>query len=92
MSPPALPQPTKQELVKLFRQAVIRGVELDAVEKTVEEQLLSLSTVVRYEGAELVRDEKRANTLPAVIRVGALLVPVLCILLGSYLWGRPRYR
>lgn len=82
-----LPPPTRAQLIALYRQALLQRIDLGVVEKTVDQQLLLLRTGVESDERELVRDAQRIGGLPKAIQFGALLVPIVCILLGSFLVG-----
>lgn len=82
-----LPPPTHAQLIALYRQALLQNVNLDVVEKTVHEQLHQLHIGQRVDEREIIQDGQRVGHLPKIIQVGALVVPIVCILLGSFLVG-----
>lgn len=82
-----LPSPTRAQLISLYRQALIQEVNLDVVENTVTEQLHQLRTGLQTDARDVATDARRANQLPKLIQIGALVVPIVCIILGSFLVG-----
>ena len=82
-----LPTPTRAELIALYRQALLQRVSLDVVEQTIAEQLTRLQQGDESDERELYHDARRVGRLPAIIQIGALVVPIICIILGSFLVG-----
>lgn len=80
-----IPAPTKKRLIALYRQAVLQKVNLEVVQQTVDEQLRQLQFGAESDERSLVVDAVRAGQLPKIIQVGAIVVPIICILLGSFL-------
>ncbi|MBP7875824.1 sortase [Candidatus Woesebacteria bacterium] len=79
--------PTRKQLIALYRQALLQKVDLDVVERTVSEQLSQLHSGEEHDEQDISRDAQRVGHLPALIQFGALVVPIICILLGSFLVG-----
>lgn len=82
-----LPPPTRTQLIALYRQALLQKVNLNIVDQTVTEQLTQLRSGVDSDEREMYRDAQRVGRLPAIIQFGALVVPIVCILLGTFLVG-----
>lgn len=84
-------QPTNistQQLVKLYRQAIQKGLPLEKVEAKVSKKIDRLAVSTKIEAQE---EEKRISKikhrLPKKIRYGALFLPILFITLGLFLLG-----
>lgn len=87
-TPPSDSLPPRAALIALYRRALVRNVRLDLLEEQVQEQLSLLELSRTRAEADLGADKKRQQKrTPVVIRIGAYLVPMMCIALGFYLLG-----
>ncbi len=78
----------RDELVKLYRQAMVSGVPLDQVDKKIE-RLLARDVVTQRENSN---DEKKViakfrKQIPWYVRWGAMGVPAVLMLIGVWLVG-----
>lgn len=78
---------TRAQLIALYRQALIQKVNLTVVDRTVTEQLAQLRAGAETDEREMYRDARLVGRVPAIIQFGAIVVPIVCILLGSFLVG-----
>lgn len=79
--------PTRAQLIALYRQALVQRVNLEVVDDTVSQQLSLLRDSVVSDEQDVVMDARRVGALPRIVQIGAILVPVVCILLGTFLVG-----
>lgn len=84
----ARPAINRHDLVKLYRRALARGVELHTLDKKIE-KFVTRSTVTQYVEAEHDRTTKQnlKRQVPLALKVGAAFLPVLFISLGLLLVG-----
>jgi sortase A len=78
----------KHELVGLYRQALSSGVPLDKIEEKVH-KLLTRTEVSEHVEAkdDTVRTTKLKKQLPALVRFGAMVVPLFFVGVGIFLVG-----
>ena len=78
----------KTELIGLYRKALRSGVSLQSIESKIDRHINRLQTAQRVEKTEdVVRIQQVKRRLPMVVRVGALIVPLLFLGVGFYLVG-----
>ncbi len=78
----------QQELVSLYRKALIRGVSLDEIEEKIQKQVDRISVVDKMErDFEKKREQRVINRVPRFIRLGAFVVPAALLTFGIYLVG-----
>jgi LPXTG-site transpeptidase (sortase) family protein len=76
----------KNKLVELYRQAVLSGVPLDKVDQKIDKATSRLTITAETEKSNSKdRAKKLQHSLPAVVRWGAALVPILFVGLGFML-------
>jgi len=76
------------EIVSLYRSALTHGIPLEEVDETLETHAQRLSVVSAVdESEEAEQTYQLKSSVPIGIRVGAFLLPVLCIVFGLYLVG-----
>lgn len=79
---------TKQQLVHLYRKALLAGMSLDEIEEKVGRHVARIEvndTIETHD--ESVRAEKVKRAVPRVVRLGSILVPLVFITVGLYLIG-----
>ncbi|HCR81525.1 MAG: Sortase family protein [Candidatus Pacebacteria bacterium GW2011_GWB1_47_8] len=78
----------RQELVRLYRQALIEGVSLNKIEEKVDKLAERFTVADRQEISE-VRDKEKhfRRAIPRAIRLGAAVLPTVLLLLGIGLVG-----
>lgn len=78
----------KKDIVHLYRKALASGISVDELEKKINQYQTRLHTA---EKVETQLDEQHVTTLkkkvPAVVRFGALIIPLVFIGAGAYLVG-----
>lgn len=76
------------KLIELYREALLAGHPLDQLEEKVSRQL---DQIQASDHMEKIQEKKRAktirNTLPPLVRYGALVVPAVFLIVGIYLVG-----
>lgn len=78
----------RQELLGLYRQALNAGLEVEEIEKVILKKLRRFSATDRFEtNFAQSRKQRIESSLPAVVKWGALALPVLFISIGMYLVG-----
>jgi sortase A len=88
MARQSAPTLDQQQLVSLYRQALLRGISLDSVQKRIDHKVARTTiseTVEEKEERNRVKEMRRG--LPKAVRLGALLVPVVFIGVGLLLMG-----
>lgn len=81
-------QPVKDQLVLLYRRALLHGVSLDEVEDRVKrhvDRLEVTDSVETSQAVEFTQNEKKK--LPGFVRAGAFVLPLLFLSIGLYLVG-----
>lgn len=77
-----------QELVALYRKALLSGLDLDKVEKKVSSLYSRADVTQKVEKVEVAERGKQIKRgLPRAVRAVALLLPLLLIGVGTYLVG-----
>lgn len=78
----------QSDIVDLYRNALRQGIKISQVEKKINHHIKRMSVSEDIEGQEdEMRSENLKNSLPKIVRVGAMIMPVLFLLLGFYLVG-----
>jgi LPXTG-site transpeptidase (sortase) family protein len=78
----------RQELVRLYRQAIAEGVSLDKIEEKVDKLAERYSVADEKETSELAYQNKHfRQAIPRALRLGAAILPTLLLLLGLGLVG-----
>ena len=78
----------RDELIKLYRNAVARGVPLEEVETKIAKHVARLSVSEKIEAEhDKVHTEALKKQLPNFVRIGALAVPIVFIIFGIFLVG-----
>ncbi|MCA9369189.1 MAG: sortase [Pseudomonadales bacterium] len=78
----------QQELVTLYRKALLRGVALEEIEEKIQKQLDRISVIDKVEADfEKKRERRVINRVPKIVRLGAFVVPVALLSFGIYLVG-----
>lgn len=77
---------SRQELVALYRNAVVHGIALEEVDEKITEQFARIQVSERVEEKSDTERVKRWQ-LPTAIRLGALVLPMAFIVFGMYLVG-----
>ncbi len=78
----------KSELVELYRQALKSGVPIKALDDKVEALLTRTKVSEKIENhQDKEKTTKLKKQLPAVVRYGALVVPLFFVLVGLFLVG-----
>lgn len=76
------------ELIKLYRNAVARGVPLTEIDEKVTKHVQRLKVTKRIEAVQdTIKTETLKRELPAAVRLGALALPVAFIVFGMFLVG-----
>jgi sortase A len=81
-------QLSSKKLIKLYRNAVQRGISLDALEKKISKKIKKLEVSQKLETKqerERVKTIKRK--LPKIVRYGALILPITFVVVGIFLMG-----
>jgi LPXTG-site transpeptidase (sortase) family protein len=82
----------KQDLIKVYRQALTEGVSLDKIEQKVEKLAERFSVAERQETAEVNKKNKNfRQAIPRALRIGAAVLPTVLLLLGLGLVGSATY-
>jgi len=82
------PAQVQNELILLYRKALLNGVPLGDLEEKVHHHATRLSVTETVEVTELDEStEEIKSSLPKFIRVGAFILPVLFLTIGLYLVG-----
>lgn len=82
----------KQDLVKVYREAIKDGVSLDRIEKKIEKLSRRLIVAEKKETKEVEYEKKNfRNKIPKIVRVGATILPTILLLLGISLVGSATY-
>ncbi len=77
-----------QQLAKVYRQALEKGLSLDKLEARISRRLDQMEVSQKISSqTEKTRIKKMKKGLPKIVRYGALLVPVGLIGIGLYLLG-----
>ncbi len=77
-----------QDLIKIYRKTLAKGQSLDDLDQKVARKLKRLSVVRQIEeDRDKQKSEKLKKSLPAVIRLGANLLPASLIMVGFLLLG-----
>lgn len=79
----------KKQLIEVYRRALLMKADLEELDQLVLSELEKVRGNVRWHEADVVADEQawQEKLLPTVVRYGALMVPVVCLLVGTYLIG-----
>lgn len=78
----------RQELVRLYRQALVEGVSLDKIEEKVDKLVERFLVADKKETSEVrYKDKHFRQAIPRAIRLGAAVLPTLLLLLGIGLVG-----
>lgn len=82
----------RQELVRLYRQALVEGVSLDKIEEKVDTLAERYKVADERETSEVAYKKKHfRQAIPRAIRVGAAVLPTVLLLLGIGLVGSATY-
>lgn len=88
MRTPQTKQPMRAELIAVYRKALKNGISLERIEEKIDQHIDRLQVTQRIEGVDSEQQvRKLARKLPAVVRLGALIVPILFLAIGFYLVG-----
>lgn len=80
--------PQKSDLVLLYRQAVLEQVPLGVVDQRVREEATKVEAVTKQEKTfSADREAKIVKKVPTWMRIGAFIIPTLCISAGVFLVG-----
>lgn len=78
----------RDDLVQLYRKALVHGVPLDELEKKVKRHVERLEVTESVEEAETEeRTEEIKRKIPKFVRVGAFILPLVFLSIGLYLVG-----
>jgi len=78
----------RQELVRLYRQALIEGLPLDKIEQKVDTLVDRYTVADQKETSEVQYKSKHfRQAIPRALRIGAAILPTLLLLLGIGLVG-----
>lgn len=87
-SQPPVDSDVQQQLVQLARRALMSGVSVEELREHIAQQVAKLSVTSHIEEAQVQqRPALIKRRLPATVRLGALLVPMLLFGVGVYLIG-----
>lgn len=79
---------SKQDLVKLYRQALLAGQPLEELDQRLDKKVSRLKVAAKVEASD---DEAKLSSLkkavPKAVRFGSLLMPIIFIVIGFMLLG-----
>lgn len=76
------------DVVSLYRSALVHGIPLDQVDETLHKhaERMAASDTIESKQAETELLQIK-QSVPSIVRLGALLLPIICIVFGLYLVG-----
>lgn len=90
--PSSLSDNQKQDLVKVYREAMKDGVSFDKIEKKLEKLTKRFAVAEKKENKEVEYKKKNfRNNIPKAVRVGATILPTVLLMLGIGLVGSATY-
>ena len=82
------PRILQSDLINLYRRALQQGTSVADIEKKISHHLKRLSVSEYIEEKEdIIREVVAKQKIPKEVRVGAFIMPVLFLLIGTYLVG-----
>lgn len=82
----------RQDLIRVYRQALVEGVPLDKIEEKVERLSSRFSVAEAREQQEIQHKNKHfRQAIPRALRVGAAILPTILLLMGIALVGSATY-